>query len=157
MMFPTLRITLLSFLVVIASTLSAQRVFRDVNPVPPDFGKAPGTLLLIRSEQKGANKSLQTVFTKYYHGPFKVIDAADLYEPEYADKDIYRYTFNTMIEFVPGYGSGEYRTAPSYNYTFKVVDRQEPSWDAPIVNGLSCKGLMTDYAKKLEEVRASGK
>ena len=155
-MSPTLRIPLLAFLLVIASTLSAQRIFRDQDPVPPDFGKAPGTLLLIRSDQKGVNKALPAVFAEYYKGPFKLIDQADLALPEYADRVTYRYAFRTVTKFIGATGSGESRMPATYNYTFNVLDLKTDVPNGLTFDGAAYKGLMKAYAKKLEEVRAGG-
>jgi hypothetical protein len=152
-----LRITFLALLVGLFTTASAQRVFRDQDPVPPDFGKAPGTLLVVRSTMKSLNKNLQTVFAEYYKGPFKVIGPEELSKPEYADKETYRYTFNTVIGFIPASGMGDNRIAASNTYTYNVFDRLTGKTNGLDFEGGAYKGLMKDYAKKLEEVRASGK
>jgi len=152
-----LRTTFLALLIGLVTSASAQRVFRDQDPVPPDFGKAPGTLLVVRSTMKPLNKDLQEVFAEYYKGPFKVIDVEDLSKPEYADKEIYRYTFNTVIGFTPASGMGDNRIAAGNNYTYNVYDRQTEKTNGLDFVGAAYKGLMKDYAKKLEEVRASGK
>jgi len=152
----TIRFHLLTIFLLLGSALSAQRVFRDQDPVPPDFGKAPGTLLLVRTTDKGVDKALQEVFGEYYKGPFTVIDAADLGKPEYADLEKYRYAFNTVIKFVPASGMGSTRMPATNNYTYSVYDRSTQATNALTFDAAAYKGLMKDYAKKLEEVRAAG-
>lgn len=152
-----LRTIFLTLLIGLVTSASAQRVFRDQDPVPPDFGKAPGTLLLVRSTMKALNKDLEKVFAEHYKGPFKVIDAADLGKPEYADTESYRYTFNTVIGFIPASGMGATRMPASNTYTYNVHDRQTGKTNGLDFEGAAYRGLMKEYAKKLEEVRASGK
>jgi|GEM_PF-1564875 hypothetical protein len=154
---PMLRNALIALLLVFTTAASAQKVFRDQDPVPPDFGKDPGTLLVVRSTMKSLNKALLEVFTEYYKGPFKVIDPEDLAKPEYADHAIYRYTFNTVIGFIPASGSGDNRMPASNTYTYYVFDTVTGKRNGLDFEGAAFKGLMKDYAKKLEEVRAGGK
>lgn len=152
-----LRITFLDLLIGLVTSASAQRVFRDQDPVPPEFGKAPGTLLVVRSTMKSLNKALVDVFTEHYKGPFKVIDPEDLSKPEYADTETCRYTFNTRIGFIPASGMGATRMPASNTYTYNVHDRQTSKTNGLDFEGAAFKGPMKEYAKKLEEVRASGK
>ena len=154
---PMLRIAFLFLLVGLVNTASAQRVFRDQDPVPPDFGKAPGTLLVVRSSMKSLNKALDDVFSEYYKGPFKVIDPEDLSKPDYADTETYRYTFNTSIGRIEASGMGDTRIAASNTYTYDVADRLTGKTNGLDFVGGAYKGLMKDYAKKLEEVRSAGK
>ena len=151
-----LRSTLLILLVGLATTVSAQKVFKDQDPVPADFGKDPGVLLLVRSPMKSLNKALPDVFAEYYKGPFKVIDDADLALPEYADKNVYRYTFNTVIGFIAASGMGDNRMPASKTYTYNVFDRLNGTRNGLDFVGGAYKGLMKDYAKKLESVRSGG-
>lgn len=153
----SIRIHLLAVLLLLSCGVSAQRVFRDQDPVPADFGKAPGTLLLVRTKDKGVDKALQEVFAENYQGPFKLIDADDVAKPEYADLDKYRYVFNTVIKFVPASGMGSTRMPATNNYTYNVYDRVTQATNALTFDAAAYKGLMKDYAKKLEEVRAAGR
>lgn len=151
-----LRSAFIALLLGLVTSLSAQKVFKDQDPVPPDFGKAPGTLLLVRSTMKPLNKDLPDVFGEYYKGPFKVIDEADLALPEYADTQVYRYTFNTVIGFIPASGMGDNRMPASNTYTYYVFDRLTGTRKGLDFVGGAYKGLMKDYAKKLESVRSGG-
>ena len=65
------RCTLIVLLLRLITAAPPQRALRDQDPVPPDFGKAPGTLLVVRSTRKPVNKTLLRVFAEYNRDPFK--------------------------------------------------------------------------------------
>lgn len=140
------RTLLLALFALAASVSTAQRALRDQDAVPPDFGKAPGTLLVLRSTYKQVNKALADVFAEHYHGPFKVIEKSELFTDAYADKEAYRFTFNPVIRVSDG----------EYVYSFYVLDRVTGQRHGLDFEGAAYKGLMKEYARKLEEVRAAG-
>jgi hypothetical protein len=62
-----------------------------------------------------------------------------------------------VIGFIPASGSGDNRMPASNTYTYYVFDTVTGKRNGLDFEGAAFKGLMKDYAKKLEEVRAGGK
>ena len=62
-----------------------------------------------------------------------------------------------MIKFVPASGMGDTRMPVTNDYTYNVLDRATGRPNGPTFDGGALKGLMKEYAKKLEDVRAGGK
>lgn len=150
------RQTLIGFLILLCSTATAQRIFEGQDPVPPEFGKAPGTVLVMLSDKKNVNKALEEVFGEYYKGPFKLVEMNAVNTEAHSDLQQFRYCFRTVIGYLPASGSGEHRMPASNTYTFAVDDRVSNTTNGLDFEGSAFKGLMKDYVKKLEEIRARG-
>ena len=52
---------------------------------------------------------------------------------------------------------GDTRMPATNDYTYNVLDRATGRPNGPTFDGGALKGLMKEYANKLEEVRAGGK
>src|SRR5687767_8715336 len=96
--------TILLLLLLFTTTftgIAQDRLFRDQDPVPADFGKEKTVLLVINSEQKKVNKALEDAFEKHYKGEYEIIDESDLSSSRFSDTKKYRYCFRTVIGWTP--------------------------------------------------------
>jgi hypothetical protein len=140
----------------LAGCYTQKTVLKDQDPVPPEFGKAPGTVLVLKAPTNQLTNALEKTFQKYYSGPYELVDESLLTSKRYSDTQKYRYVFRTKMQFVPGYGTGDGKIASSYNYSYDVLDRVTNKTNGLTFYGGAYKGLMEAYVKKLDEVKKAG-
>ena len=147
--------TILSSVFIILAGFSAKsQIFSPVGAVPPDLGKEATTILIVETERDMVNKAFDDVFTKTYKGSFEII--SDNYgSKKYSDVKKYRYVFQTFIKFIDARGFGDSRVPATYEYSYRVLDRETGKTYGEEWGSDAWKNYLKKYVKKLEEMRKS--
>jgi hypothetical protein len=136
------------------SCMGPKEMLGDKPLVPTNFGKQGDGILLIESGQRQVNKEMETAFSKYYKGAYKLVSAVD---GKKYDVSQYPLAFYAQIRETARTGSAGSRTAAGQQYCFFVIDRSEAKEYGPTNWDQIPDVLLKAYAKKLEEVRAGNK
>jgi hypothetical protein len=114
----------------------------DGNQIPPGFGKANETLLVIKKGKRSYDKYLEKNFEENYFGKYIIIDKPELESNKYKNLEAYKYVFDEDL-------NQEYITA---NDAKRATNKGRQFKE----NGESIDYGLHTYAKFLVQDRGTG-
>ena len=136
--------------------LNAQKLDKEIDAFPPDFGK--GKTFLFVETIPGyfqVNKALDKTFEKYYTGSYELVDIREMNDAKKIKEDVNYYLFVTIYDKQAGFfrESDMERIKPNTNYSYGIKDLKTDKLYRLSFEGGAYKKLMETYVKKLEEIR----